>query len=307
MKKQFTTWATAFCLLITGLTTTTLHAETSASNLSTANKPTFVFTAIPDADESRLQQRFNKVAVYLSKKLDVNVKYIPVKSYAAAVTAFRNDQVQLAWFGGLSGVRARTLVPGSEAIAQGFEDQSFKSYIIAHHSTGLKPNADLSDAFKAFNTQDMTFTFGSKGSTSGRLMPEFYLREEFKAAPNDVFSRVGFSGDHSRTISQVQSGAYQVGAVNFKVWEKELAEGKVDTQKVSVIWTTPTYPDYQWTIRNDVDQRFGSEFKSLVRKTLLEMNDPDLLASFPRQSFIPASNADYAPIENTARAIGLID
>ena len=307
MKKQFTTWATAFCLLITGLTTTTLHAETSASNLSTANKPTFVFTAIPDADESRLQQRFNKVAVYLSKKLDVNVKYIPVKSYAAAVTAFRNDQVQLAWFGGLSGVRARTLVPGSEAIAQGFEDQSFKSYIIAHHSTGLKPNADLSDAFKAFNTQDMTFTFGSKGSTSGRLMPEFYLREEFKAAPNDVFSRVGFSGDHSRTISQVQSGAYQVGAVNFKVWEKELAEGKVDINKVSVIWTTPTYPDYQWTIRNDVDQRFGSEFKSLVRKTLLEMNDPDLLASFPRQSFIPASNADYAPIENTARAIGLID
>lgn len=301
MKKQFTTWATAFCLLITGLTT--VHAETQSNE----NKPTFVFTAIPDADESRLQQRFNKVAVYLSKKLDVNVKYIPVKSYAAAVTAFRNDQVQLAWFGGLSGVRARTLVPGSEAIAQGFEDQSFKSYIIAHHSTGLKPNADLSDAFKAFNTQDMTFTFGSKGSTSGRLMPEFYLREEFKAAPNDVFSRVGFSGDHSRTISQVQSGAYQVGAVNFKVWEKELAEGKVDINKVSVIWTTPTYPDYQWTIRNDVDQRFGREFKNLVRKTLLEMNDPDLLASFPRQSFIPASNADYAPIENTARAIGLID
>jgi len=303
MKKQFTIWATAFSLLMTGLTATIVQAETQSNE----NKPTFVFTAIPDADESRLQQRFNKVAVYLSEKLDVPVKYIPVKSYAAAVTAFRNDQVQLAWFGGLSGVRARTLVPGSEAIAQGFEDQSFKSYIIAHHSTGLKANADLSDAFKAFNTQDMTFTFGSKGSTSGRLMPEFYLREEFKAAPNDVFSRVGFSGDHSRTISQVQSGAYQVGAVNFKVWEKELAEGKVDTHKVSVIWTTPTYPDYQWTIRNDVDQRFGSEFKNLVRKTLLEMNDPDLLASFPRQSFIPASNADYAPIENTARAIGLID
>ena len=303
MKKQFTIWATAFSLLMTGLTATIVQAETQSNE----NKPTFVFTAIPDADESRLQQRFNKVAVYLSEKLDVPVKYIPVKSYAAAVTAFRNDQVQLAWFGGLSGVRARTLVPGSEAIAQGFEDQSFKSYIIAHHSTGLKANADLSDAFKAFNTQDMTFTFGSKGSTSGRLMPEFYLREEFKAAPNDVFSRVGFSGDHSRTISQVQSGAYQVGAVNFKVWEKELAEGKVDIHKVSVIWTTPTYPDYQWTIRNDVDQRFGSEFKNLVRKTLLEMNDPDLLASFPRQSFIPASNADYAPIENTARAIGLID
>jgi|TARA_B110001454_G_scaffold34029_2_gene33492 phosphonate transport system substrate-binding protein len=302
MKKQIAILATAFTLLAPLLFMASAQAAMKAEE-----KPTFVFTAIPDADESRLQQRFNKVAVYLSEKLNVDVKYIPVKSYGAAVTAFRNDQVQLAWFGGLSGVRARTLVPGSEAIAQGFEDQSFKSYIIAHHSTGLKPNADLSDAFKAFNTKDMTFTFGSKGSTSGRLMPEFYLREEFKAAPNDVFSRIGFSGDHSRTIAQVQSGAYQVGAVNFKVWEKELASGKIDTNKVSVIWTTPTYPDYQWTIRNDVDQRFGADFKQLVRKTLLEMNDPDLLASFPRQSFIPASNADYAPIENTARAIGLID
>jgi phosphonate transport system substrate-binding protein len=302
MKKQLTIIATTFSLLMSGLLVANVQAETTS-----VEKPTFVFTAIPDADESRLQQRFNKVAVYLSKQLNVNVKYIPVKSYAAAVTAFRNDQVQLAWFGGLSGVRARALVPGSEAIAQGFEDPSFKSYIIAHHSTGLKPNADLSDAFTAFNTKDMTFTFGSKGSTSGRLMPEFYLREEFKAAPDNIFSRIGFSGDHSRTIAQVQSGAYQVGAVNYKVWEKELAAGNVDINKVSIIWTTPTYPDYQWTIRNDVDQRFGADFKNLVTQTLLGMNDPDLLASFPRQSFIPASNADYAPIVNTARAIGLID
>jgi phosphonate transport system substrate-binding protein len=302
MKKQLTIIATTFSLLMSGLLAANVQAETTS-----VEKPTFVFTAIPDADESRLQQRFNKVAVYLSKQLNVNVKYIPVKSYAAAVTAFRNDQVQLAWFGGLSGVRARALVPGSEAIAQGFEDPSFKSYIIAHHSTGLKPNADLSDAFTAFNTKDMTFTFGSKGSTSGRLMPEFYLREEFKAAPDNIFSRIGFSGDHSRTIAQVQSGAYQVGAVNYKVWEKELAAGNVDINKVSIIWTTPTYPDYQWTIRNDVDQRFGADFKNLVTQTLLGMNDPDLLASFPRQSFIPASNADYAPIVNTARAIGLID
>ncbi|MBL4798017.1 MAG: putative selenate ABC transporter substrate-binding protein [Oleispira sp.] len=298
MKKQLASIVTGFILLAVMLQINTVQA---------VDRPTFVFTAIPDADESRLQQRFNKVAVYLSQKLNVDVKYIPVKSYGAAITAFRNDQVQLAWFGGLSGVRARLLVPGSEAIAQGFEDQSFKSYIIAHHSTGLKENTDLSEAFTEFNNQDMTFTFGSKGSTSGRLMPEFYLREEFKAAPNDIFSRVGFSGDHSRTIAQVQSGAYQVGAVNFKVWEKELAAGKIDTNKVSIIWTTPTYPDYQWTIRNDVDQRFGVDFKSLVTNTLLEMNDPDLLASFPRQSFIPASNADYAAIENTARAIGLID
>ncbi len=267
-----------------------------------AQADTFVFTAIPDEDESRLQQRFNKVADYMAQQLGVEVQYIPVKSYAAAITAFRNNQVQLAWFGGLSGVQARRLVPGSEAIAQGYEDQFFKTYFIAHHSTGLQPLKTLTDELRG-----KTFTFGSKGSTSGRLMPEFYLREQFQSAPQDIFARVGFSGDHSRTIAQVQAGAYQVGAVNYTVWENELAAGNVDPQKVSVIWETPTYPDYQWTIRGDVDARFGAGFKDKVRTMMLNMNDKDLLASFPRQSFVPAANSDYQPIENTAREIGLID
>ncbi|WP_369854669.1 putative selenate ABC transporter substrate-binding protein [Candidatus Thalassolituus haligoni] len=263
---------------------------------------TFVFTAIPDEDESRLQQRFGKVADYLSAQLGVEVKYIPVKSYAAAITAFRNNQVQLAWFGGLSGVQARRLVPDSEALAQGYEDQFFKTYLIAHQSAGIDASDSLTDALKG-----KTFTFGSKGSTSGRLMPEFYLREHFQAAPETIFSRVGFSGDHSRTIAQVQSGAYQIGAVNYSVWDAELAAGKIDTSKVKVIWTTPTYPDYQWTIRGDVDSRFGNGFKDKVKHVLLEMSSPDLLASFPRQKFVPANNSDYAPIEATAKAIGLLD
>src|SRR5690606_3385422 len=267
-----------------------------------ASADTFVFTAIPDEDESRLQQRFSKVADYLSEKTGVPVQYIPVKSYAATVTAFRNNQVQLAWFGGLSGVQARRLVPGSEAIAQGSEDPTFKSYIIANTSTGIERAETLSDALKG-----KTFTFGSKASTLGWFMPEFFLRDHFGAAPDDIFSRVGFSGDHSRTIAQVQAGAYQIGAVNYTVWDNELAADNINPTKVRVIWETPTYPDYQWTIRGDVDARFGAGFKDKVRQALLDMTDKELLASFPREAFIPASNDDYAPIENTARELGLLD
>lgn len=270
-----------------------------------AQAETFVFTAIPDQDESRLMERFGKVANYLSDELGVEVKYIPVKSYAAAITAFRNNQVQLAWFGGLSGVQARRLVDGSEALAQGYEDQFFKSYIIANTDTGIEQTDDLASLQKQF--EGKTFTFGSKGSTSGRLMPEFYLRETFNEAPDELFSRVGFSGDHSRTVTQVESGAYQIGAVNFSVWDTMVASGRVDTDKVRVVWTTPTYPDYQWTIRGDVNDHFGKGFKAKVTEALLNMKDEDLLGSFPRKGFVPASNADYQPIEDTAKAIGLID
>lgn len=269
---------------------------------SAATAAPFVFTAIPDQDESRLRARFDQVAGYLQESLGTEVKYAPVKSYAAAVTAFKNNQVQLAWFGGLSGVRARQLVADSEAIAQGYEDQFFVTYIIANTTTGLSYSQDFPMGIKG-----KTFTFGSKGSTSGRLMPEFHVRSNLGGAPDKVFSRVGFSGDHSRTIALVQSGAFQVGAVNFKVWEKESGLGKVDATKVNVIWQTPTYPDYQWSIRGDVNGRYGAGFKAKVRKALLDIKKVALLEAFPRSSFVPATNADYKPIFDTAKSIGLID
>src|SRR3982751_5434531 len=166
------------------------------SGAARAQEKTFVFTAIPDQDESRLIERFTKVAEQLQAKVGVPVKYIPVKSYPAAVTAFTNNHVQLAWFGGFTGVHARRQTPGAQAIAPGAEDAAFKSYLIANSKTGLKPAKEFPKAVAG-----KSFTFGARASTSGRLMPEFFIRQAFAGkAPEEVFSRVGFSGDHSRTI-----------------------------------------------------------------------------------------------------------
>jgi phosphonate transport system substrate-binding protein len=285
--------------------TSVLAAATFSLAGAPAMAETFVFTAIPDQDETKLVERFSGVADYLSEELDVEVRYIPVKSYAAAVSAFRNNQVQLAWFGGLSGVQARRLVPGSEAIAQGEEDPNFQTYFIANTAADIEPADDL--ATLEDQLRGKTFTFGSKGSTSGRLMPEFFIHQAFEQAPDQLFSRVGFSGNHTRTVRLVEAGTYDVGAVNFKVWEKELASGNVDTGSVEVIWETPGYPDYQWTIRGDVDERFGDGFQAKVTEALVNMDDPELLESFPRSGFIPASNSDYQPIEDTAVSIGILD
>ncbi len=262
----------------------------------------FRFTAIPDQDTARLQERFDGIAAYLSDRLGIAVEYIPVKSYAASVQAFKNDEVQLAWFGGLSGVKARRAVPGSRAIAQGQEDLAFVSYFIAHASTGLKESEEFPEGIRG-----KTFTFGSKGSTSGRLMPEFYLRKHLGGAPAEVFKRHGFSGDHSKTIALVQSGSWQVGALNYKVWETELKEGKIDTSKVSVVWRTPTYPDYNWSIRGDVEGKYGTGFIGRVQQALLQMEDRSLLDRFPRTRFVPADNSMYGPILTTGTVIGLFE
>lgn len=263
---------------------------------------TFNFTAIPDQDETQLKERFSKLAVYLSDKLDVEVKFIPVKSYAASIAAFRNNQVQLAWFGGLSGVKARQIVPDAIAIAQGVEDPNFHSYIIANKSTHLNFSKEFPKEIKG-----ETFTFGSKGSTSGRLMPEYFIRQHFHKPPQEIFKKVGFSGNHTKTIELVQSGAYETGAVNFKVWDRELKKGNIDTSKVKVIWKTPAYPDYQFTAHGNLDKVYGKGFTKKLQTALIELKDKNILNAFPRTGFIKAKNSDFEPILEVGKKIGLID
>ena len=266
------------------------------------DKPVFVFTAIPDQDETRLVERFTRVAEYLQSKLGVPVKYLPVKSYPAAVTAFTNGQVQLAWFGGFTGVQARRQVPGSEAIAQGAEDVAFKSFIIANTKTGLVPSKEFPKEIAG-----KSFTFGSRASTSGRLMPEYFIRNAFGRGPDEVFTRVGFSGDHSRTIQLVQSGAFEVGVLDFTVWDLDKRAGKIDPTQVIVIWETPTFPDYQWTVRGDVDKTYGAGFKEKLRAALLAIDDKAILDQFARSKFIPAKNSDYDPIEEVGKVTNLLN
>lgn len=267
------------------------------------DKPTFVFTAIPDQDETRLVERFTRVADYLQGNLGIPVKYLPVKSYPAAVTAFTNNQVQLAWFGGFTGVQARRQVAGSEAIAQGAEDTAFKTFFIVNAKTGLKHSKEFPKEIAG-----KTFTFGARASTSGRLMPEYFLRQQFGGkSPEEVFSRVGFSGDHSRTIQLVQSGAFEVGALDYTVWDLEKKAGKIDETQVQVIWETPTYPDYNWTVRGDVDAVYGAGFKERLKAALLAIEDRAILDQFARSKFIPAKNSDYAPIEEVGKVTNLLN
>ena len=273
-----------------------------AIRASAQSGPALAFTAIPDQDESRLVERFGRVAAYLQESLGVAARYVPVKSYPAAVTAFTNDQVQLAWFGGFTGVQARRAVPGSEAIAQGVEDTGFKSFFVASAGTGLQRG----DGFPA-GIAGRSFTFGARASTSGRVMPEYYIRKQFGRSPEAVFSRVGFSGDHTRTLQLVQSGAYDVGAMDYTVFDLERQAGRVDPAQVGVIWETPPFPDYNWTVRGDVEARFGLGFKERLRAALVGCRDAAILAPFGRTAFIPAGNAQYDPVEQVALATDLLN
>jgi phosphonate transport system substrate-binding protein len=271
-------------------------------SLAFAENPVFYFTTIPDQDEAALIKRFEKLAPYLENKLGVHAVYVPVTSYEAAVKAFASGQVQLGWFGAFSGVKARHAVPGSEIIAQGEKDQNFKSYFIAHEPAGIKPSKNFPRQIEG-----KSFLFGSPISTSGRLIPEYWVRRQFDRSPKEVFSRVSFSGDHSSTLDLVQAGAAEIGALDYTVFEAAQKAGKIDAAKVSVIWETPPFPDTAFIIRGDVNRVFGDGFSARVQQTIIALDDPEILKSFGRQKFVAASNEQYEFIEELASLLDAED
>ena len=265
-------------------------------------RPVLRYTAIPDQNTTELEAKFRPLSDYLSKQLGVPVVYVPVRDYQAAVESFKNGDVLLAWFGGLTGVQARHAVPGAHAIAQGDIDPTYYSYFIANKSTGLK----LSDQFPK-EIGKYTFTFGSESSTSGRLMPEYFLRQATGKAPNDFFpSPPGFSGSHDKTAELVESGQYAVGVLNYKVYDRRVKGGKTNPDICRIIWKTPTYTDYNWTAHPDLDKTFGAGFTARVQKTLLGIHDPKLLAALPRDRLIAARDEDYERIREVATQLGML-
>jgi len=262
------------------------------------------FTAIPDQNTTELAEKYAVVADYLSERLGVPFEYVPTADYGASVELFRNGDVQLAWFGGLTGVQARAAVPGARAIAQGRSDPEFRSYFVVDAEAGIAP----SESFP-IGLEGHSFTFGSPSSTSGRLMPEYWIRKETGRSPEEFFGHENhYSGSHDKTAKLVEAGTYDAGALNFLVYDRMVAEGKLDPARCVRVWTTPPYPDYNWTAHPVLDQRYGAGFVDRLQQTLVAIEDPVVLEALQRpEGLIPARNEDYQPIEEVARELGFLE
>lgn len=268
-----------------------------------ASEKVLVITAIPDKQSSDQSERYKALTDYLSKELGIKVKYHSSNSYNTSVTSFSQGEVQLAWFGGVTGVQARNNVAGAQAIAQGVVDPKYKSYFIANKDTGL----EKSDTFPQ-EIANFTFTFGSTSSTSGRVMPTHFIIENTGKKPEDFFKqKPQFAGKRSHTgvALDVKSGAVQTGVMSYKNYNKMVKKGDIDPEVVKVIWETPDYFDYNFTIHPDVEKTFGEGFIKKVQDALVNCKDKAVLETLLREEgLIKAKNADFNNCEEVMKKIG---
>ena len=266
------------------------------SALSQAQQ-TLRITAIPDESPTELARKAVPLVKYLEQKLGMKVEFTPVSDYAASVEALANKQVDLAWFGGFTFVQANVRSGGKAVpLVQREEDTKFRSVFITT-DPAIKTLADL---------KGKTLSFGSASSTSGHLMPRNYLLEA-KIDPDKDLKRIAFSGAHDATIAAVAAGKVDVGALNISVWEKFVSDKKVDTDKVRVLYTTPPYFDYNWTVHADMP----AALKEKLAKAFLDLNSntpegKEILDLQRATRFVPTKAENYKGIESAARSAGLL-
>mgnify|MGYP001374888447 CR=1 FL=1 len=270
-----------------------------------ANTRVLKIGAIPDQKQDILDKRFNLFAKELSTKLDVELKYIPVVNYVAAVTGFRTKDLDLVWFGGLTGVQARLQTPDSIVIAQRDIDRKFQSVFIVNKKLKLESISNKKGLKKLKN---LRFTFGSENSTSGRLMPEYFLNNAGITVKDFKGKRAGFSGSHDSTIALVNSGAYDAGVLNKQVWKNNVRNNPKRTKNITLFWITSDYVDYHWLAQGNLDKRFRKGFTKELKAAILNLDiknpkEKEILDMFNAKKFIEAESVDYKGIEAIGRKL----
>ena len=254
-------------------------------------------SAIPDENPQEMLRIYQPFADYLTKEIGMPVKFTPVVDYAATVEGLAANRLEMVWYGGLTSVQAAKQAKGARRIIMRKEDAEFKSHFITTKESGIKSLKDL---------KGKTFAFGSVSSTSGHLMPRYFLIKN-NINPEKDFSKFSFSGAHDATAAWVEAGRVDAGALNFLVWDKLVETKKVDTNKVQIFWTTPPYVDYVWTVRAGVDKGTADKITTAFLK--LDYNKPDdkkLLDLHRTKGYIAARDEDWKGIEEAAVAAGLL-
>jgi phosphonate transport system substrate-binding protein len=256
-------------------------------------------SAIPDENPTELMRIYTPFAEYLGKQLGLKVQFVPVVDYAATVEGLAAKKLDLVWYGGFTSVQAVKRTNGQATrLAMRKEDADFKSVFVSRKDGVIKALTDL---------KGKTFAFGSVSSTSGHLMPRYFLLKNGIDPERDFAQKPAFSGAHDATALWVESGKVDAGALNFLVWDKLVETKKVDTSKVGVFWTTPSYVDYVWTAHSELDPGLRERItQAFLRLRYENPEDRKLLDLHRTKGYVKAADEDWKGIEEAAIAAGLL-
>lgn len=265
------------------------------NNGSSPSQPALRLAMIPSTDPSKILRESQPLVDYLQKETGSRVELVVPTNYAAVVEAIANDQVDIAYLGGFTFVQASQRA-GVRPLVQRERDQNFHSVFITQPASKINSLADL---------KGHTLSFGDVNSTSGHLMPAYYLREA--GIDPATLSKTLYSGGHDATALAVANGKVDAGAMDELVLANMLKSGKVTDAQVRVFYTTPAFFDYVWASRKGLDPKLSEAFSAAFLK--LDASKPEdkvLLDLLNATKYLRAEDANYDKLRQAARTEGLL-
>ena len=254
-------------------------------------------SAIPDGNAEAVQRRYALIASYLEREINTKVEFVYLRNYEDVVAAMMQKKIELAYVGGFAFVQVQMSTGAGNPIVQRYEDGIYTSVIVANTQAGIEKLADV---------KGKNFTFGPLISTSGSLMPRYFLREE-NLIPEKEFRRVAYSKGHEVTARAVESGAADAGAMSGDTWKRMVEANRINEKRVKLIWTSPTFIDNTWMVTGAVETAMAKKIADAFLK--LDSKIPEHKAVLDAQfatRYVKNNAENYVNIEQAARRAGLL-
>ncbi len=287
---------TGYCLIII-LILTVLVSCTSNKNDDDGTFSKLRIGILPDESREKLIEHYSPLFEYLAGETGVSYELIIPESYNKLLELFHENKIDLAYFGGFTFVQAH-ITDNAVPLVMRDVDTRFTSYFLVK---GDDPARDISE-FKG-----KRFSFGSNLSTSGHLMPRYFL-EEIGIVPEVYFSDVRYSGKHDLTAYAVRDGIVDLGAANHAVVDKMYQDGRLSKKNVRILWETPAYPDYVWAMRPEISKDYQIRLRdAFLNLSNINSEHAKILKHVGAKSFLPASSNDFMKLSNIINELELLE
>ncbi|MDX1557756.1 MAG: phosphate/phosphite/phosphonate ABC transporter substrate-binding protein [Marinobacter sp.] len=247
---------------------------------------------LPDENASELIKRNKPLKDYLESTLGKEVELIVTTDYSSMIEAMRFGRIDLAYFGPLSYVMAKSksdIEPFAAMIVDG--KPTYRSIIIAHADSDVQSFADI---------KGKKMVYGDRASTSSHLIPKTVLLEDAGLEAGKDYE-AHFVGSHDSVAVNVANGNGQAGGLSEVIFHHVMDRGLIDRDNVRILGYSGEFPQYPWAMRSNLNP----ELKTKVREAFISIDDPEILNNLKAEGFAAIEDSDYDVIRKMGGLLNL--
>ncbi len=288
---------TLLIILVTVIAVSVYYtADPMWTNSRTATPSVVRVGVLPSMSVGDLRRRYDPLLQYLSEQTGLDFTLVLPADYEELLSLFGTDEIDLALFGGVTFAQANSLHQAEPLVMRDVDTRFVSVFLVRHND----PATDLSDL------EDKVLAFGDSLSTSGHLMPRYFLQQNKQIIPENFFSQVIYSSAHDKTAYMIRDGEADIGALNAEIVSAMLRDGRLKKGELRVVWQSPPYPNYVWAVSKHLDDDIKTQLRDAYLQ--LDVNDEHhrrILTDLGATSFLPAGLRQFQPLQQIAADLEL--